>query len=192
MANDVLDCSSDDYHLSRSAHLVLPSDRSAKSKVSYLKLLNSLWTLLLSEPVLQEISLIVILVYGSFSAFWVTLSFFLETPPYHYGSDVVGLLGLVGIAGASAASFVGKFADRTDPRYANAVALPIILLSFMTMWFTGQWFIGLIIGAVLLDLGTQSSQVANQTRIYTMDPAAWNRLNTIYIFMFSIGTSLVV
>jgi predicted MFS family arabinose efflux permease len=170
--------------------LALPSDRSAKSKVSYLKLLNSLWKLLLSEPVLQEISLIVILVYGSFSAFWVTLSFFLETPPYHYGSNVVGLLGLVGIAGASAASFVGKFADRRDARHANAVALPVILLSFVTMWFIGQWFIGLIIGAVLLDLGTQSSQVANQTRIYTMDPAAWNRLNTIYIFMFSIGTSL--
>jgi len=171
-------------------YLALPTDHSAKSKVSYPKLLGSLWTLFISEPVLQEISIIVVLVYGSFSAFWVTISFFLETPPYHYGSDVVGLLGLVGVAGAFVASFVGKFADRGDPRYANAVALPITLLSFVLMWLIGQWFIGLIIGAVLLDLGTQSSQVANQTRIYTLEPTAWNRLNTVYIFMFALGSSL--
>jgi predicted MFS family arabinose efflux permease len=171
-------------------YIVLPADHSAKSKVSYPKLLGSLWTLLVSEPVLQEISVIVILVFTSFNAFWVTLSFLLETPPYHYGSDIVGLFGLVGLTGTLAASFVGRFADRYDARYANGAALPVALLSFVIMWLTSQWFIGLIIGAVLLDLGTQSSQVANETRIYTLDPTAWNRLNTVYIFMFSIGTSL--
>ena len=171
-------------------YVVLPADRATKSEVSYPKLLGSLWTLLLEEPVLQEISLIVVLVFGSFNIFWVTISFFLEMPPYHYGSDVVGLFGLVGLAGAIAASFVGRFADRSDARHANGAALPVALLSFVVMWLIGQWFIGLIIGAVLLDLGTQSSQVANETRIYTLDPAAWNRLNTVYIFMMAIGSSL--
>ncbi len=169
---------------------VLPNDCSAKSEVSYLRLLSSLWQLLYSEPVLQEISVIGILIYGALNVFWVTISFFLETLPYHYGSNIVGLFGLVGIAGALAASFVGKFADHKDARYTNAIALPLTLLSFVVMWLTGQWIIGLIIGAILLDLGVQSNHVANETRIYTLDPAAWNRVNTIYIFMFCVGGSL--
>ena len=128
--------------------------------MSYPQLLSSLWGLLRSEPVLQEISILGFLVYGSFTVFWVTLSFILETPPYHYGSDVVGLFGLVGIAGALAALFVGKFADRRDARYANGVALAVMLLSFVVMWLTGQKLIGLIIGALLLDLGAQSHLAA--------------------------------
>ncbi len=144
---------------------VLPNDCSAKSEVSYLRLLSSLWQLLYSEPVLQEISVIGILIYGALNVFWVTISFFLETLPYHYGSNIVGLFGLVGIAGALAASFVGKFADHKDARYTNAIALPLTLLSFVVMWLTGQWIIGLIIGAILLDLGVQSNHVANETRI---------------------------
>lgn len=169
---------------------LLPNDRCAKSEVSYPQLLGSLWGLLRSEPVLQEISILGFLVYGSFTVFWVTLSFILETPPYHYGSDVVGLFGLVGIAGALAALFVGKFADRRDARYANGVALAVILLSFVVMWLTGQKLIGLIIGALLLDLGAQSHQAANEARLYGLHPAAWNRLNTVYILMFCLGGSL--
>lgn len=176
--------------LALALRFLLPNDCSAKSEVSYPRLLGSLWNLFRSEPVLQEISVIGILIYAAFNAFWVTISFFLETPPYHYGSNIVGLFGLVGIVGALTASFVGKFADHKDARYTNAIALPITLLSFVLMWLSSQWLIGLIIGALLLDLGVQSNQVANETRIYTLDPAAWNRLNTIYIFMFSVGGSL--
>jgi predicted MFS family arabinose efflux permease len=171
-------------------YFLLPHDRSTKSEVSYLRLLGSLWQLFCSEPVMHEISVIGILIYAAFNVFWVTLSFFLETPPYHYGSNIVGLFGLVGMVGALAASFVGNFADHKDARYANAIALPMILLSFVVMWLTGRWLVGLIIGAILLDLGVQSSHIANEARIYTLDPAAWNRLNTIYIFMFSLGGSL--
>ena len=176
--------------LSIALHFMLPNDESAKSDVGYIRLLGSLWQLLRSEPILQEISIIGILICGAVNVFWVTISFFLETPPYHYGSNIVGLLGLVGIVGALAASFVGKFADHKDVRYIYAIALPLTLLSFVVMWLTGQWLIGLIIGTILLDLGVQSNHVANETRIYTLDPAAWSRANTIYIFMFCIGGSL--
>jgi predicted MFS family arabinose efflux permease len=176
--------------LSIIVRLILPNDNSAKSNVSYIRLLGSLWQLLWSETVLQEISIIGILIYGALNVFWVTISFFLEAPPYSYGSNIVGLFGLVGVAGACAASFVGKFTDHKDPRYIYAIALPLTLLSFVIMWLTGQWLIGLIIGTILLDLGVQSNHVANETRVYTLGPEAWNRANTIYIFMFCIGGSL--
>ena len=170
--------------------LLLPTDHSSKKAMSYPQLLRSLWELITSEQVLQEASILGALAFGSFSLFWVSLPFLLETPPYHYGSDVTGLLSLAGIAGALAALFVGKFADRRDARYANGFGLIIVLLSFILMWFIGQWIIGLIIGAVLLDLGAQSNQIANQSRIYSINPAARNRLNTVYMFAFFIGGSL--
>lgn len=170
--------------------ILLPTDHSTKKEMSYPQLLHSLWGLITSEQVLQETCILGALVFGTFSLFWVSLPFMLETPPYHYGSDVIGLLSLVGIAGALAALFVGKFADRRDARYANGFGLIVVLLSFILMWFTGQWIIGLVIGAVLLDLGAQSNQIANQSRIYSTNPAARNRLNTIYMFIFFIGGSL--
>ena len=49
---------------------------------------------------LREASLLGAIFFCGFSAFWTTLVFFLETPPYHYGSSVAGLFGLVGAAGA--------------------------------------------------------------------------------------------
>jgi|GEM_PF-131189 len=169
---------------------LLPTDYSSKREISYPQLLGSLWKLLRSEPVLQEVSIFGILAFGSFNIFWVALSFFLEAPPYHYGSEVTGLFSLAGIAGALATSFVGNFTDRRDARLANGAALAVMLLSFVVMWFMGQWLISLIIGVILLDLGAQSNQVSNQTRVYSLNPAARNRLNTIYMFMFSLGGSL--
>jgi predicted MFS family arabinose efflux permease len=170
-------------------YFVLPNSPSTRQKVSYLQLLGSLWKLLRSEPVLQEVSILGVLVYGAFNAFWVTLSFVLSRAPYHYGSDVAGLFGLVGIAGALAALFVGRFTDRRDPRSVNGVALVVTLLAFVVMWVVGQRLIGLIIGAILLDVGVQSNQVANEARLYTLHSTAWTRLNTIYILLFCLGGS---
>lgn len=172
-------------------HFMLPNNHSArKTTVSYPQLLGSLWKLLRSEPVLQEISVLGVLVYGSFNAFWVTLSFILARAPYHYGSEVAGLFSLVGIAGALIALFVGKCADHRDARFANGAALVVTLLAFAVIWFAGQWLIGLIIGAILLDVGVQSHQVANEARLYTLQSTAWTRLNTTYIFLYCIGGSL--
>ena len=58
------------------------------------------------------------------------------------------------------------------------------------MWLTGHWLIGLIFGVILLDVGVQVTQVSSQTRLYSLNPAARNRFNTIYMFMFFLGGSL--
>jgi predicted MFS family arabinose efflux permease len=118
------------------------------------------------------------------------LTFFLQTPPYHYGSAVAGLFGLVGVAGAFSASFVGRLADRFPVRYATGISLLIVLCSFLCMWLTGYWLWGLIPGVILLDLGTQGAHVSNQTRVYSLNPGARNRLNTVYMVTGFIGGAL--
>ncbi|HEY5004749.1 MAG TPA: MFS transporter [Ktedonobacteraceae bacterium] len=156
----------------------------------YFQLLRSLGQLIRQEPVIREVSLFGAMAFGAFSVLWSTLAFFLSTPPYHYGSEVVGLFGLVGVAGALSATFVGRLADRLNVRIITGIALAIALLAFVVFWLFGHWLFGLIIGVLLLDLGVQSTQVSNQTRIYSLNPEASNRLNTIYMVTYFIGGSL--
>ncbi len=54
----------------------------------------------------------------------------------------------------------------------------------------GHFLWGLVIGVILLDLGTQGTHISNQARIYSLNPAARSRLNTVYMVTYFIGGSL--
>jgi predicted MFS family arabinose efflux permease len=129
------------------------------------------------------------LFFAAFSAFWTTLVFFLGSAPYHYGNAaaIAGLFGLVGALGAVGAPTVGHLADKHGPRFTIRIALWLALGSFVILGFAGKHLAGLIVGVVLMDLGVQSGHVANQTRIYSLDPTARSRLNMVYMFCYFIG-----
>ncbi|HVB72046.1 MAG TPA: MFS transporter [Ktedonobacteraceae bacterium] len=169
--------------------LLLPKERPS-THISYPQLLRSLWGFARSEPVVRETGLFGAMAFGAFSAFWVTLSFFLSTPPYHYGSTVAGLFGLVGLVGALAASVVGRLSDRMNPRIISGVVIVCTLVSFSIFWVGGHWLWGLIIGVILLDLGVQGTHISNQSRIYRLNPEARSRLNTVYMVFYFLGGSL--
>nr|WP_244422602.1 MFS transporter [Ktedonobacter racemifer] len=175
--------------LALALRFLLPKDQQ-RSTMSYGQLLRSLGSLIRTEPILREAGVFYALSFGAFSAFWVTLTFMLQSPPYHYGSEVAGLFGLVGVVGAFAASFVGRLADRLNIRHVTGLALLIVLCSFICMWLTGYWLWGLIVGVILLDLGVQGTHISNQTRVYSLDPEARNRLNTVYMVTGFIGGAL--
>lgn len=169
--------------------LVLPKEQ-PRARMSYPQMFKSLRQFIRTEPVLREASLFGGLAFGAFSVFWVTLVFFLETPPYHYGSEVAGLFGLAGVAGALAASNIGKLSDRINARTITGIMLLITLVAFVLFWLIGQMLWGLIIGVILLDLGTQGTHISNQTRIYSLNAQANSRLNTVYMVSYFIGGSL--
>jgi predicted MFS family arabinose efflux permease len=166
----------------------LPND-SFRKGVPYSQLLRSLWGLWRTQPVLREASAFGALSFAAFSVFWVTLTFFLETPPYQYGSDVAGLFGLIGVVGALAASLAGRLADHTNARVTTGIAIVITLLSYVVFWAFGWQLWGLVLGVVLLDLGVQAAHISNQTRVYALIPEARSRLNTVYIVTYFIGGS---
>jgi predicted MFS family arabinose efflux permease len=168
---------------------VLPPDE-PHAAMGYGRIFRSLWDLLRSEPVVREAGAYGGLAFGAFSAFWVTLAFFLATPPYHYGSGVVGLFSLAGVAGALAASFSGRLADRIDARRITGVALATVLGSYVIFWLAGHNMWGLALGVVTLDLGTQATHISNQTRMYSLNTALHSRLNTIYMVSYFVGGSL--
>jgi predicted MFS family arabinose efflux permease len=160
-----------------------------QSDLSWPALMRSLVDLVRAHPALRESAFLGAALLCVFSAFWTTLVFLLQTPPYHFGSSVAGLFGLVGAAGALCAPLVGRFADRRGPRFTILLALLTTLASFLLLGALGKMMAGLIIGVILLDVGVQSGHVANQTRIYALDPGARSRLNTVYMFCYFSGGS---
>jgi predicted MFS family arabinose efflux permease len=156
-------------------------------QLSWAALVRSATGLIRAHRGLREAALIGSLGFAAFSAFWTTLIFRLQAPPFHYGSTVAGLFGLVGAAGAAGAPVVGHLADRHGPRRAVLFALLTAVVSFVIMGVAGNTMVGLIIGVILLDLGIQASHVANQTRIYALDATARSRLNMVYMICYFLG-----
>ncbi len=150
-------------------------------KTSYSGLMRSLIHLIKTEPRLQRASLIGAMTFGAFSAFWSTLAFLLEQPPYHYGSDMAGLFGLVGVVGAAIAPIAGKVADDRSPRFAVGLGLVTTIFSFVVLWAFGYHLWGLVIGVIAMDLGVQATQISNQTSIYQLPTEIYSRLNAVYI-----------
>jgi len=168
---------------------VLPRSQ-PELNTSYAGLMRSLVHLITTEPRLQRASLIGAMTFGAFSAFWSTLAFFLEQPPYQYGSDVVGLFGLVGVAGAAIAPISGKLADDRSPRFAVGIGLMTTIFSFVVFWMFGYYLWGLVVGVVVMDLGVQATQIANQTSIYQLPTDIHSRLNAVYIMFYFVGGAL--
>lgn len=157
---------------------------------SYGSLLRSIVEQFRTLPKLRIAALRGGLVFGSFSIFWTTLVFLLEQPPFHLGSDAAGSFGLVGIAGAVAASYVGKLTDRMNKSSMIIMATLIVLISWAILGFAHASLIGLIIGALFLDLGIQSVHITNQTIIFEGNPSARNRINTVYMVIYFVGGAL--
>jgi len=167
----------------------LPHDR-PEPGLRYGELARSIVRLALTQPLLREAAILGGLLFGAFSSFWVTLVFFLGTPPYHYGPRVAGSFGLVGAVGVLFAPWAGRLSDRKGPAFTVTLAILVSLGSYVVFDVAGYGVWGLVAGVILLDLGVQAGHVANQTRIYALVPEARSRLNTVYMVTYFLGGAL--
>src|SRR5215204_4284074 len=157
---------------------------------TYGSLMKSLGVLVRKQPVLREAAAINALTFSSFGMFWTTMVLHLSNPPFRFHSDQVGLFGLAAVAGALIAPLIGGSADKGNPRVAIGYGLLIVVISFVLFDLFGWSVTGMVFGIVLLDLGQQSVHVSNQARVYALLPEARNRLNTVYMTVSFVGTSL--
>jgi predicted MFS family arabinose efflux permease len=81
-------------------------------------------------------------------------------------------------------------ADQRGPRYVIAIALQVVLAAYVVFWLFGHSLWGLTAGVILLDVGVQGAQVANQTRVLGLRPDARNRVNTVYMISYFSGGSI--
>jgi predicted MFS family arabinose efflux permease len=166
-----------------------------KQKLRYSEAMKSLWTLFRTQPLLRESSIIGALVFASFSCFWTTLAFLLNSH-YGLGAGVAGTFGVVGAAGALVAPLAGRLADKHGSRWVITLGGGLLAASYVLLWAeeaahrsTIFHLAALVVGVVMLDMGAQMTQVANQTRIFGLVPSARSRLNTVYMTVYFSGAA---
>lgn len=150
-------------------------------RIGYASLISSLPGLL-SQPRLRVSISINFFAFAAFSAIWASLAFHLRDPPFSLEPAAIGLFGLWGAPGALLAPVIGRLADRWGPGRINLVSLgaaAVALAIALTLGSTST--LALVVALNFLDFGQQSGQIANQTRIFGIDPRMRGRLNTLYM-----------
>lgn len=168
---------------------VLP-DMPSNFKGTYGGLMKSLFTLYRDHPTIRMVSARAGFCFGSFLALWACLAFKLSGEPFHAGNNVIGMLGLCGIAGALTASFVGSLVHRLGVRFFTYLGCGLMMLAWGVMYVFQNFYLGFIVGIVVIDIGMQCIQISNQTCALSLAPKATNRVNTIFMTTYFVGGSL--
>ena len=157
---------------------------------SYKRLMHSLFALIREYKLLRICALRAAFAFGSFLALWASLTFKMEQAPFYAGSDVVGLLGLCGVAGAMSASVVGRLVSRIGVHNFNLLGAALMLSAWIIAYLWRITYAAIIITILILDIGMQCIQLSNQTVVFSINPKASNRINTIFMTNYFIGGSL--
>ncbi|PEC87416.1 MFS transporter [Bacillus cereus] len=169
---------------------VLPT-RKPTAKTNYIALLNSMWQLLQTTPILRRRAIYHACVFGAFSLFWTTVPLLLSSPAFHFSQTAIALYALVGITGAIAAPIGGRLADLGWTRPATGIALTVVIISFIIPLFiqsSSPFGIAvLVIAAILLDMGVSANLVLSQRLIFSLSPEIRSRLNGLFMAIFFLG-----
>ncbi len=162
--------------------------------LSYPALLHSMGGLWKRYPTLRGAAMAQGFLSIGFSAFWSMLAVMLADN-FHMGSAVAGAFGLAGAAGALAAPLSGALSDRFGPARVTQLGSLLVMLSFAAMFALpllspSMQLVLIAVAAVGFDLGLQSSLVAHQTLVYSLEPKARGRLNALLFTGVFVGMAL--
>ncbi|KAL6300671.1 major facilitator superfamily domain-containing protein [Sparassis latifolia] len=167
---------------------VLPDYPARNRGATYLGILASLLRFLATEPLLVQATLCNFLASACFSNFWVTLTFLLGGPPYHYSTLVIGLFGLVGMFGVAMAPVIGRLIDGLIPWFAAFVAvLALLVFQALAVGADGVHIAAVVLVCFGIDVFRQMNQVALTSAVFGLDPNARSRLNAVLIIAFFLG-----
>ncbi|KAI5360983.1 putative major facilitator superfamily, MFS transporter superfamily [Septoria linicola] len=184
------------YLIFISLWLFMPDYPSTNQHLNYFHVLWSILVMLTKHPILVQACLVSFFTSATFTNFWTTLTFLLAGEPYNYTPVVIGLFALIGIAAMCVGPVYARFVtDRFVPLFTVLLGMCWCLLGVTIGTYTGTFTVaGPVIQALLNDFGMQTSQIANRSSIFTVEPKGRNRVNTAYmVFTFAgqlTGTSV--
>ncbi|KAM0756556.1 MFS general substrate transporter [Meredithblackwellia eburnea MCA 4105] len=153
----------------------------------YGDILGSMAKYTLTEPLLAQTCLISMASSAIYACFW-TCATFLLGELYGFDSLKIGLVGLAGFPGVCSAPFVGRLVDHLVPWLGVLIGVTIVASSQGIFTAAGGVsLVAVIIPIFLLDLGHQTQQVSNSTRVFSINAAARARLSAVYIFSIFCG-----
>jgi predicted MFS family arabinose efflux permease len=164
----------------------LPPDED-RPAIRYRDLLRSTVALAKAHPVLRLRATYGFLSFAALSAFWTSVSFVLDRPPFEFSDGVIGLFGLVGAAGAVMASVAGRMADAGRTRAATGALALLIPFSFWLFSAGRTSVVAILVGIVLVDVGFNGVHVLNQHTIYTVAGDTPSRVNAVYMTVLFSG-----
>ncbi|KAF8264726.1 major facilitator superfamily domain-containing protein [Lactarius quietus] len=152
----------------------IPDFPAKNRNITYVEIICTMARLAVTEPRLIQASLIGMASSACFTCYWVTLTFLLGGPPYHYSTLVIGLFGLLGMS--------GTLYGPTLPWYTSLFA-GLLLLAMQVIYFGAA---GVNVAAVVI----QMQQVSQITSVYGISQAARARLNAVLIISIFIGQAM--
>ncbi|MCE7010385.1 MFS transporter [Kibdelosporangium philippinense] len=161
-----------------------------RERMSYPKLIGSVFTLFAEVPILRTRAVLALLIFMAFTVLTTPMVLPLSAPPYNLSTTETGLFGLAGVIGALGASRAGRLSDGGHGQRVTGIGLAVMLLSWIPIAMLPQSLWGLVIGVLTIDFGLQSVHVANQSLIYRTRPEAQSRLTAGYMVFYSIGSAL--
>jgi predicted MFS family arabinose efflux permease len=167
----------------------LPREQNVKP-IAYLALQSSQLGLLRRYSGLRQACLSQGLQFGTFMALWSGLALHLAEPPWKLDAAWIGAFGLVGIVSIVAAPRIGRLVDQFGAHKLVVAATLLSLLGVAILCCFPNSLPAIALGLILLDLGVQGSYVANQTRVFSLDPAARSRLGCLLFFSAYLGAAI--
>ncbi|WP_328797752.1 MFS transporter [Marinomonas vulgaris] len=156
----------------------------------YFRLITSMWGLVKQHTILRQSALIGALWFAAFNAMWATLALHVSKPPFSYDAQQIGLFGIIAMSGIVGAKLSGKWVPKFGSYRILIVSMTLIIVGFIIAALFADRLWGLALGIILIDLGVFSGQVANQVRIFSIDPAAQSRINAVYMLFYYSGATL--
>lgn len=149
----------------------------------YPSLLWDILKLAAKHPVIIQACLIGFFTSSCFTSYWTTLTFLLSGPIYGFNSVIIGLFALCGMGSMVWGPIFARIVmENHEPLFSILVGEIICITGVIVGTYSGKHTIaGPIIQAIFIDIGVQTSQIANRTAIYAVASKARNRVNTAYM-----------
>ncbi|TFY51898.1 hypothetical protein EVJ58_g10320 [Rhodofomes roseus] len=170
------------------AWFIIPNVPRKNLGLSYAGILWSMAKLAVTQPLLIQSALCLLVSNMCFTNFWVTLTFLLLEAPFHYSSLDIGLFGLLGMLGVLLGPFLGRILDFIYPWW-GAVSACFALLVFQAVMVIGAGLniAPVIIATLGLDVFRQTTSVSLVNMAFAVDPSARSRINAVMSVSLFIG-----
>ncbi|RKT85561.1 putative MFS family arabinose efflux permease [Saccharopolyspora antimicrobica] len=169
--------------------VVLPATRGGTER-GYLAALRSLPGLFVRYAVLRIAAIRGALWFFAFCAVWAGLAVALSAPPFSYSAERIGWYALAGLAGIPATQVAGTWTDRVGARRVILAGLALAGVAAAVAGFALADTAVTLVCLALFDAGLFAAQVANQSTVLSIDPAAPARFNSAYMLVYFMGGSL--
>ncbi|MDV3123928.1 MFS transporter [Mycobacterium sp. 21AC1] len=154
---------------------------------SYLATLRGLPGLIVESPMLRLAASRGALWFFAFCAVWSGLAVALSQPPFSYSPEQIGLFAIAGLLGIVATRVAGAWTDRVGARSVILVGLAVAAVAAAALGVFLSSTVATLVCLALFDAGLFAAQVANQSTVLAIDPAAPARFNSAYMVVYFIG-----